>query len=135
QYSSSHFLEIDIDGENDPGPIFFANTSASKSPTVPSAEPRAANYMSKDSTTCQVVFVAPAHAKETKEVLLEKGLLDKRFRMIKTATREHVTAVAIPITIPYARVQQEIASTLRILEYGDLAMPYSTSQYARGTQG
>jgi hypothetical protein len=82
------------------------------------------------------VYVEPANAKEAKDALLDCGYLDKCFRMIKTPTKAGVAAVAIPITAPYPEIQQDIESTCNnwILEHGQLEMPFSTSQYAKGAQ-
>jgi tRNA wybutosine-synthesizing protein 3 len=137
QYAQSYYLEIDIHGANTSVTKISDPTMAATDDFSNQAQDTTANEnQTKESTTSHVVYVEPANAKEAKDALLDCGYLDKCFRMIKTPTKAGVAAVAIPITAPYPEIQQDIESTCNnwILEHGQLEMPFSTSQYAKGAQ-
>ena len=136
QYARSHYLEIDIKGGKHGGTEISVDAGTSGGAAAVSATVSTPSDRStlKETMTCHVLFVEPALAKETKQLLLQNGYLDKCHRMIKTTTQDGVAAVALPITVPFCELQPEIASSLRVLEHGKLELPFSTSQFARGAQ-
>ena len=93
-----------------------------------------------------VVYVAPKHARQAKNILHQKGWLDKRYRMIKVMTAavnipgkenngEKLEAAAssqqlivVPISVPFTEVLSVCNEW--IIDHGQKEMPFSTSQYA-----
>ena len=93
-----------------------------------------------------VVYVAPKHARQAKNILHQKGWLDKRYRMIKVMTtavntpgkennEEKIEAAAssqqlivVPISVPFTEVLSVCNEW--IIDHGQKEMPFSTSQYA-----
>jgi hypothetical protein len=96
--------------------------------------------------TTNVVYVAPKHARQAKNILHQKGWLDKRYRMIKVMTaavdipgkknnKEKIEAAAsskqlivVPISVPFTEVLTVCNEW--IIDHGQKEMPFSTSQYA-----
>jgi len=95
-----------------------------------------------------VVYVAPKHARQAKNILHQKGWLDKRYRMIKVMTdavdipgkenNEEIEIAAssqqlivVPISVPFTEVLTVCNEW--IIDHGQKEMPFSTSQYASKT--
>lgn len=102
----------------------------------------------EDAEMTNVVYVAPKHARQAKNILHQKGWLDKRYRMIKVMTdavdipgkenNEEIEIAAssqqlivVPISVPFTEVLTVCNEW--IIDHGQKEMPFSTSQYASKT--
>jgi len=105
----------------------------------------APNAFKNDVNMTNVFYVTPRLARQAKNLLHQKGWLDKRYRMIKTmteveipknkdgegsigipSTSQHV--IAVPISVPFTKALTICDEW--ILGHGRKEMPFSTSQYA-----
>lgn len=73
-----------------------------------------------------MIYVEDRNAKQFKTLLEESGALDKRYRM----TKQDDGRIALPVKHGWEQ-QLDGESTSMVLGKGQIAMPLSTSQFAR----
>ena len=148
---SSHHLVIDTDNSCRGGKIAdrtkLNSDRNAKLSSANSVNTQGQKNSPNDSTkggeakeVANVLYVSPQRARQTKNSLLQKGWLEKRYRMIKVERKSKESdecasperTIALPISVPFSEAIAVFGEF--ILGYGEEELPLSTSQYASKTK-
>lgn len=148
---SSHHLVIDTDNscreQSSAGKTNLNSDRNVKLSSANSVNTQGQKNSPNDSTkggeakeVANVLYVSPQHAKQTKNSLLQKGWLEKRYRMIKVERKSKENdecasperMIALPISVPFSEAIAVFEEF--ILGHGEEELPLSTSQYASKTR-
>lgn len=144
----SHHLVIDTDNScREQKSAGTTNLNSDRNESLLSAnsanlqgQKNSANDGGEAKEIANVLYVSPQHARQTKNSLLQRGWLEKRYRMIKVErkSKESVEGatpqrmIALPISVPFSEAIEVFGEF--ILDHGEEELPLSTSQYASKTK-